>query len=80
MFANNDARVILLQDLEFYRKKYDSRILAYVIMPEHYHIVVQLNQAQDLHRWLRDLNGHTSKELSKWLRRSVFRVDRVELL
>jgi REP element-mobilizing transposase RayT len=71
LLARDYARKVLLDDLNFYRRKYDCRILAYVIMPEHYHVVLQLNQPDELHRWLRDVQSHTATELSKWLRLSL---------
>ncbi len=49
LLANSVARDIVLRDLEFYRNKYGCKILAYVIMPEHYHIVVEFQQPDDLH-------------------------------
>ena len=68
LLAEHEPRAILLKDLDFYRAKYLCGILAYVVMPEHYHLVVEFKQAGDLHGWLRDLQGHTSNEISKWLR------------
>ena len=62
------ARDIVLGDLAFYRKKYGCKILAYVIMPEHYHLVLQLCEPNDLHGWLHDFQMHTSNELCKLLR------------
>ncbi len=37
-------------------------------MPEHYHLVVEFQRAEDLHRWLHDLQLHTANELAKRLR------------
>ena len=37
-------------------------------MPEHYHLVVDLNDPAQLHVWLRDVQGHSGTELSRWLR------------
>ena len=68
LLARPEARYILLRDLDFYREKYGGRIVAYVIMPEHYHLVLELNRPQDLCGWLRDVQGHSANEISKWLR------------
>ncbi len=64
-------RAMLLDDLDFYRTKYGCGIVAYVIMPEHYHLVVHLQKPGDLHPWLRDLQGHSSNEMSRWLRATM---------
>ena len=68
LLARPQARSILLQDLEFYRDKYGCSILAYVIMPEHYHLVIEFRQPEDLHGCLHYFQMHTANELSKWLR------------
>ena len=68
LLARPEARDILLKDMEFYRSKYRCKILAYVIMPAHYHVVVEFDRPEDLNGWLRDLQGHTANEVSKWLR------------
>ena len=36
-------------------------------MPEHYHIVVEFQEANDLQKWLHDMQWHTAKAISKWL-------------
>jgi putative transposase len=71
LFLHEPARFILLADLDFYRRKYEAFILAYVVMPHHYHAVVMLKQPGDLHHWLRDVQSHVANELSKWLRSVV---------
>ena len=67
LFMHARARDILFRDLEFYRAKYGCQILAYVVMPDHYHLVLHLQQPDDLHRWLRDMQSHSANELAKWL-------------
>jgi len=67
LLAKPAIRDILLEDLEFYRNKYSCKIIAYVIMPEHYHIVVEFQEANDLQKWLHDMQWHTAKAISKWL-------------
>jgi len=68
LLMREPARRILLADLEFYRGKYGCGIVAYVLMPEHCHLVVNLARPEDLHPWLRDVQGHSSSEMSRWLR------------
>jgi REP element-mobilizing transposase RayT len=68
LFMHEQPRNILLSDFEFYRHKYDNRIHSYVIMPEHYHIIVSFKKPDQLHNWLKDVQGHSSNEISKWLR------------
>ena len=65
LLAEPPARDILPRDLEFYRVKYGCRILAYVIMPEHYHLIIDFQRPEDLHRWLHDLQLCTGNEIAK---------------
>lgn len=41
LLSLDPVRKILLDDLEYYRSKFESRILGYVIMPEHYHLLLE---------------------------------------
>jgi REP element-mobilizing transposase RayT len=68
LFNHQIPRNILFEDLAFYRRKYDGKIHAYVVMPEHYHIALSLDEPSVLHSWLRDIHSHSSNEISKWLR------------
>ena len=67
LFNYEPARQIMLNDFNYYRAKYGCRILSYVLMPEHYHLVIDLNKPEDLHGWLRDVQEHSSTMISKWL-------------
>jgi REP element-mobilizing transposase RayT len=71
VLAQPYAREILLNDFNFYREKYHSKIFAYVIMPEHYHLLLELQQPHDLSGWLHDYQKHTANELSKWLHKAA---------
>ena len=67
LFNYEPARQTMLADFNFYRSKYSCRIIAYVLMPEHYHMVVDFNSPEDLHGWMREVQGHSSTMLSRWL-------------
>ena len=68
LLACDQVRRILLDDFQYYRSKYASRIVGYVIMPEHYHILLELSNPEDLPCWLHDVQRHTALEILKWLR------------
>jgi len=67
LLLQDRPRQIVLQDLDFFRRKYSALILAFVIMPEHYHIVIELRRPEDLHSWLRDFQSHTAHELARYI-------------
>lgn len=70
LFSSSRAREIVFADWDFYRRKYGARIPAYVLMPEHYHMILDLDSPDSLHGWLRDVQGHSANELAKWIRES----------
>ncbi len=71
LFNYETPRRILLDDLVFYKKKYNALIHAFVIMPDHYHLVIYLPELGSLHNWLRDIQSHSANEISKWLRNNA---------
>jgi REP element-mobilizing transposase RayT len=71
LFNYEIPRDILIDDFIFYRNKYNAKIIAYVIMPEHYHTLIELEAPSLLPSWLRDIQSHTANEISKWLRNST---------
>jgi len=71
LFRYEEPRWILLDDIDFYRNKYTTKILAYVIMPEHYHLILDIEKPDLLHQWLADFQRHTATQLSRWLRKTA---------
>ena len=63
LFEHQEARRLLFTDLRFYLDKYQAYLVAWVVMPEHYHLVVALSQPSDLHGWLKGVQGHSAREL-----------------
>ena len=43
LFRNNSFCDILINNIKYYQKKYKFEILAYVIMPSHFHWIVEVN-------------------------------------
>lgn len=68
LFIHEEPRRLLLADFDFYRRKYDSLTHAYVVMPEHYHMIATLKDPSALTDWLRDVQGHSATVMSCWLR------------
>jgi len=59
---------ILFDNLDFYRKKYQFRINAYVIMPHHIHLILHLNAETSISNVMRDLKKYTSVKIHQRLR------------
>lgn len=69
-FKDNRAIKILIEDLEFYRKKFDFKLHAFVIMPNHLHLLITPSEKGDISKIMHDFKSHTSQSINKLLKRS----------
>jgi REP element-mobilizing transposase RayT len=61
---NKKVTKIILLDLEYY-KYILKEIIAYTIMPEHIHMIVSINNSQDLSLFLQRFKSHSAKEVKR---------------
>ena len=61
---------IIFDNLDFYRKKYEFQINAYVIMPHHIHLLLHLNAETSISNVMRDLKKYTSVKIHERLRKT----------
>jgi putative transposase len=54
---------IILRNLDFYREKFEFRLLAFVVMPQHIHLVLQPGPKGNISEIMRDFKRHTAKEI-----------------
>ena len=66
IFNNESYAELLLENISFYQAKYDMIINAYVIMPEHFHMITSCN---DLSKSLQSLKSYTAKKFLEMLRK-----------
>jgi len=59
---------IILRNLDFYREKFGFRLLAYVVMPQHIHLVLQPSSKGNISQIMRDFKRHTAKEIIERLK------------
>ncbi|MCI0330889.1 MAG: transposase [candidate division Zixibacteria bacterium] len=52
-----------LENLEFYRGKYDFMLHGFCLLPDHFHILGYLPENQKLSDFLRDFKGFTAKKI-----------------
>ena len=57
---------MLLSALDFYRRKFGFLLHAFVIMPEHIHLLLQLLGTVELPKLIADFKRYTSKQLLQW--------------
>jgi len=67
LFRYKRACEIFLKTLEAYRRKYDLRVHAYALLPEHYHLLLWFPPQQRLVDFLRDFKSLTGKRIVEWL-------------
>jgi REP element-mobilizing transposase RayT len=63
IFSSIDYRKIVIQKINFYRKKYDFKLIGYVIMPDHIHLLIQSPPRQNISDIMRDLKRSVAMEI-----------------
>ncbi len=70
-FKDEKCCLILLEELDFYRKKLGFRILGYVIMPDHLHCLifweVDVNPELTISKIVQSFKSHSAKEILYYL-------------
>jgi REP element-mobilizing transposase RayT len=54
---------IIVRKLDFYREKFEFKLLAYVVMPHHIHLVLQPGLKGSISDIMRDFKKRTAKEI-----------------
>lgn len=64
VFKNHSDYLILIDNLNFYRVKFDVKLFGFVLMPNHYHLLVQLDNSKgQLSKFQQDLRKFTAKKI-----------------
>ena len=58
---------IILDNINFYREKYGFKLIAYVIMPNHIHLLIypDQNRVQEVSKIMEDFKKITSRQLRR---------------
>ncbi|MFH1366694.1 MAG: transposase [Patescibacteria group bacterium] len=59
---------VIINDLNFYRQKFQFQLHGYVIMPNHLHLILTIGSIGNVSEIMRDFKGHTSYEINKLLK------------
>lgn len=59
---------IFLENLNFYRNRLGFKFLGYVIMPEHYHLLIMPSSKSEISKILMVLKGYSAKNIIEFLR------------
>ena len=68
IFRHAKACEIFLRSLDAYRRKFQFRVHAYALMPEHYHFLAWFPPGGRFTDFLRDFKSLVGKEIIAWLR------------
>ena len=65
-----EANKIFIDNLDFYRRKYGFLVYGYVVMPDHYHLLVALKPGTSLNNLLRDFKSFVGRQIVEGLDQS----------
>lgn len=68
LIQSEAAKDILIENLNFYCKKYKAHIVAYALMPEHLHLMIYFSEENKLIEYMRDFKKFTSVQINKYLK------------
>lgn len=67
VFRHKKASDIFLRALEGYRAKYELRVHAYALLPDHYHLLLWFPPKHELASFLRDFKSLVGRQTVDWL-------------
>ena len=68
-FADNDNCNILLRVLRFYRYRLNFRIFGYVILPDHFHVVIQVPENKSISSIMHGIKRGSAFQINRNLNR-----------
>lgn len=80
IFRYERPRSIFLESLEAYRQKYRYKVLAFVLMPDHFHLLIWFPPDHRFTNFLRDFKSWTARQILAWAEQSRLERIRAALL
>jgi len=68
IFNNARACRIFIENLNFYQNRGDFRLIAFVLMPEHFHLIIKVNDKYTVSQIMANLKRITSKQVTAYFR------------
>ena len=69
LFKDKNLFEIIIDNIKFYKNKYGFKLFGYVIMPNHIHLLIQLNERwNNISKIMQDFKSHTAKEIVDFLK------------
>jgi len=70
IFKNEQCCLLLIKDMIFYRQELRYQLYGYVIMPDHFHWIIQPSPKADISIIMNKVKGHSSFVINKHLGRT----------
>jgi putative transposase len=67
VFNNADLTRIFIENLRFYQDRGDFCIIAFVLMPEHFHLIIKVNDKYTVSQIMANFKRMTSRQVSAYL-------------
>ena len=71
VFESQRPKEILLDLMNFYREKYETKIQAYVIMPTHLHLIINSQEGGNVKSFMQNLLRKSSIRIVKYLEENL---------
>lgn len=65
ILRNPEFMVVIIENLKFYRKKYNFKLIGFVILPDHIHLLLILPSAHNISDLIRDFKSFTSSQINR---------------
>lgn len=70
VFREHVAARIFFQELDFYRSSYGFKLHGYVLMPDHFHLLLNFPEENSFANFLRDFKSSVGKLIVDWAKRA----------
>ncbi|MFZ0454246.1 MAG: transposase [Ignavibacteriaceae bacterium] len=78
IFFDENACELLLQNIKHYRKKYNFIVLGYVIMPSHFHWIVEVNKEfGTISDIMRDIKKYSAWDIMEYLSKTKYEYNEI---
>lgn len=64
IFSDESNIRILLESLDLYRKKYSYKVIAYCVLPDHFHALIMPSEKANISKIMKGVKGYSSKQIN----------------
>jgi REP element-mobilizing transposase RayT len=79
LFDNKYICDIFVEDIAYYQKRGDFSVISYIIMPNHFHLVIKPNRKLSISTVIGNLKRISSRHITRWLEKNNERIIMTQL-